>query len=538
MASTLYACPCLNVKLRVATSHQQPPLPLPQPPTPSPSPPKATPLTTPAPPSPSSPNATTTAASAAAHAPLLYVSETDKVAGFKAKLGLGGISIEHRLLLKHILHHPGPWLEVVCANCSTSCYFIHADPSSHNAAIPDLAANAPHDGIVLLGAGLITGPAITVARGSPTYSEPLRVVLMSNHAPETRSAQEYGLADAWAAFDAGVRRGLEAKRVEMEEKVAAYRAEQVKVMEQAQARIRRDAEILWAQVCNLHKERLGKYQQRPGSATSPADGASASTIPFAGMDAATVGSFYGRQPTFGRRRSSFAAAAGGVDGAAAAASAAFAAGTSPRPKPPLPSTTETVAAADASATATAGGSGAPAPTTPGAARRVHFGATIVHNRSAEKPGVPPSVVANAPDQDDESERSDSDDAIFSLDEEHDDEEHRGAPFHLDNEQDDHTATATSDEDNGSESPDAAPDQNALYSSSLPIRIPSMKRPNAADPDNNIAADSERNDDAHDEEDAADETFVAPHVLSARSYSAEDYFAALRPQKTRLTSFAI
>ncbi|KAJ3178933.1 hypothetical protein HDU87_003200 [Geranomyces variabilis] len=537
MASTLYACPCLNVKLRVATAHQQPPLPQPPTPSPSPSPPKATPITTPTPPAASSPNVTTAAASAA-HAPLPYVSETDKVAGFKAKLGLGGISIEHRLLLKHILHHPGPWLEVVCANCSTSCYFIHADPSSHNAAIPDLAANAPHDGIVLLGAGLITGPAVTVARGSPTYSEPLRVVLMSNHAPETRSAQEYGLADAWAAFDAGVRRGLEAKRVEMEEKVAAYRAEQVKVMEQAQARIRRDAEILWAQVCNLHKERLGKYQQRPGSATSPADVPSASTMPFAGMDAATVGSFYGRQPTFGRRRSSFAAAAaaGGVDGAAAAATAAFVAGSSPRPKrAPTPSAPETTAAADA--TANAGGGEAPAATTPGAARRVHFGGTIVHNRSAENPGVPPSVVANAPVQDDDSERSDSDDAIFSLDEEHDDDEHRGPPFHVDDEQDDHTATATSDEDNGAESPDAAPDQSALYSSSLPIRIPSMKRPtSAADPDtNNVAAEA---DDEHDEEDAADETFVAPHVLSARSYSAEDYFAALRPQKTRLTSFAI
>ncbi|KAJ3158636.1 hypothetical protein HDU86_002599 [Geranomyces michiganensis] len=393
----------------------------------------------------------------------------------------------------------------------------------------------------MLGAGLITGSAISVARGSATYSEPLRVVLMSNHAPDSRSAQDYGLGDAWAAFDANVRRGLEKKRVEMEEKVAAYRAEQVKVMEAAQARIRRDAEILWAQVCNLHKDRLGKYQCKPGSATSPTDGSGAggvSTMPFAGMDGAVVGSFYGRQTSFGRRRSSVVAA-GGVDAAAAAAASAFAA--SPRPKAaPLPPPSEAAAATATSGSevpATApSGSEAPAPTTPSAGRRVHFGGTIVHDRTADKPGVPPSVMAIKTDQEDEAERSDSDDAIFSLDEENIDDEERELRFHEDDDREDLTATATSDEDNGGESPDAAPDPAALYSSSLPIRIPSIKRPTTVDPD--VNAEHTLNNNDNDTEDAGNETFVAPHVFSARSYSAEDYFAALRPQKTRTTSFAI
>ncbi|TPX54798.1 hypothetical protein PhCBS80983_g05742 [Powellomyces hirtus] len=549
-SSSIHACSCLNVKVRAQIA--------PTPTTPTGTP-QHSPTTAAAPP----PLTTTSPALeesdelASPTSPLQqfrghlpYVQAAPTVGGYQAKLGLGGITIEHRLLVKHILHEEH-WLEVRCMNCSCAAYYIHLDPALHYS-LPELNAQIPYDGTVLLGTETITD--IQQAKQSPTFSEACKIILMSNHAKAEHTPEEYGLAQAYEAFDAGIKRSLEYKRIQMEERIAAYRREQQELLEHQQQRIMRDAEILWAQVCNLHRDRLHRHQSAAGGSGSatvrtsaprgawatPTSPDSVGSPSFANIDAATVGSFYQRSyiashpvPPTGRRRSMVGVAdlnkrPTDAPSPASQLSSSIAA---------ADSTADTAPAPDASTSELATKS--KGSDTPNSVRRVRFGG---ETSAPTDENSPPSAVEPAMSP----EHSQSDDAIFDLDE----EEESTDKYHQD------SLSESEEEDQPPASPTQAPEPMPSYSSSLPIRIPSMSRLNTIsqptipeegeisgsppkqtgdDVASSITKKGSENGGSDDEED--NDRFVAPHILSARTYT-EDYFSAMRPPKARKTSFAI
>ncbi|KAJ3010278.1 hypothetical protein HKX48_007500 [Thoreauomyces humboldtii] len=323
------------------------------------------------------------------------------------------------------------------------------------------------------------------------------------------AAEEYGLAEAHAAFDGAIKRSMESKRIQMEERIIAFRVEQQALLEREQTRISRDADILWAQVCNLHRDRLNRHLPagEPGPSTgrihTPGLTVTLDTAHPLHDDAATAGSFYQR---------------GGVGLEAHAAR--------PRRRSLAPSVTQASPVPTDSILPKAedapGSDDASEPV-----RKVRFG----------------NVRENGPGEDesrDSAYASDEGDAIFELDGFEDRPTDRFQD--MGPETDDDVA-----EDESSDSPteDSNAAALALYSSSLPIRIPSMSRLAAADPVPPIAEgneDSELPDEegpAFDESDGegADGRFVAPHILSARTYT-QDYLLAMRPNKGRKTSFAM
>lgn len=89
-----------------------------------------------------------------------------------------------------------------------------------------------------------------------------------------------------------------------------------------------------------------------------------------------------------------------------------------------------------------------------------------------------------------------------------------------------------EEDEVEDSPEAPePPSASIFSSSLPIRIPSIHRLDSLPTEAPIPEESEPVNDDDSEQ------FIAPHILSAKTYT-EDYLMNQRPPKSRKTSFAI
>lgn len=110
----------------------------------------------------------------------------------------------------------------------------------------------------------------------------------------------------------------------MEERIAAFRREQETILERQRERSRRDADILWARICNLHRDRLHRTatpspnHEKPESPTSattaslPTPNTPAPSLPSEWHGTSPViGSFYQRaaslsMSTFADRRKSVA----------------------------------------------------------------------------------------------------------------------------------------------------------------------------------------------------------------------------------------
>ncbi|KND03849.1 uncharacterized protein SPPG_01304 [Spizellomyces punctatus DAOM BR117] len=484
---SLHACPCLNIKVRAA-----------------PNPPVV-------------PTDVTTAGDADSRrrGSLGFVTETDSVKGYKAQLGLGGITIEHKLLVKHVLLEKS-WLEVRCLNCGCSAYFIRVDPTSHH--LDDLAASAPADRIVIVGETTIYDDAIEKDKQTPRYSESCRIILLNDPQKPEHLPVDYGFSDAYKTFEAGLKRYIESKRLEMEERIAAFRTEQQAILERQRERALRDSDTLWARICDLHREKL----HRTAHSTSPELSTEASAIPLPHTDGGSLtpnlmsssalgGSSFAPSSLYERSSSlSQSISTARRKSAADLGSPSRYGSTSVDQSDAR--TQQSVLTSDKPENddGSVGDNGSASQTE--LARKVRF----EHDASTRE-GVDEYEGASEPHTHD-------DDVLFDLDGFENDKGKQTSIPSSDSEHDDEPGSPVR-----YDPPELS--SVSIFSSSLPIRIPSIPKLDlSTDPDAVIPEEEDR---PHDDEDQ----FVAPHILSAKTYT-EDYLLNQRPPKSRKTSFAI
>ena len=167
-------------------------------------------------------------------------------------------------------------------------------------------------------------PSIHVIRKT-LGSRPISRLNLTRSQPP--AAEQYGLSEAYNTLQASMKRHMESQRIKMEERIAAYRKEQQALLDREHERVRHETEILWAQICDLHKERLRRHSMSlvGGSGRGEVNGRALSPNGFLIPDSQpiTVGSFYQRSditlppPSMsssvgGRRRSGMGAGSLGV----------------------------------------------------------------------------------------------------------------------------------------------------------------------------------------------------------------------------------
>ncbi|KAF9551615.1 hypothetical protein EC957_006508 [Mortierella hygrophila] len=221
----LAACPCLNVKLHIATAPE----------------------------------------------------EHSSLAGKELKLGLAGVSVEQKILCTlSISKDQGI---VRCANCDHDVYTFQSDINSVNIESTSLVFVAssvpfsPSNGIVVPSEGIVTGEDIAALRTSPHYSVAFRLVL----APSTLSPTETQTATftpdqplsatstasrtqqsetpyrphldkVRAILDQELEVNLNAQQQRTEARIEAYKSQQLMALKRSIENTRRDKERLWARI--------------------------------------------------------------------------------------------------------------------------------------------------------------------------------------------------------------------------------------------------------------------------------------------------
>ncbi|KAJ3045212.1 Proline-rich AKT1 substrate 1 [Rhizophlyctis rosea] len=499
-----YCCPCLNVKVTPST-----------------------------PPSSSASAEDGSDTQVVAGQPL--VQKAPGVEGVEIKLGLGGITLEHPVLTKAV-RKSDDWTEVICLNCDSTVYFCEGDGSPLQPLFPTTET-------VLISNKVIYGEAADNAKASPKFSPSLKILLFNQtHVTENDEASELRrkFPNVQSDVEHSLTLYLALAKAEMEQRIAAVRAEEQARFEQLERRAREDVENVWARVKEVSEE--GKLVlEAPERAPSPepvevpspsivrppstvAGGLSTS---FAGPASLKSASFLqggswdvlGTTPIIRNRRTSLAAAS------------SFNAPATSLPQVPEATTNGGLATHEdlsesKSAAVDTQDEGTHERHSTGAeshssGKRVHFA------------GVEDEKEDGATDGKGD-QRSDDDD-VFELDM---DDTIPGAPkrpsaYDLDSA----SESEPEDEDDG----DAAPmPATELLSTSVPISIPrclkgmlATRTPDLS-PDND---DQPPDEDMMEERDMEDEdAFVAPHILSARTYTEDDVLKRYRPTRKLSTSY--
>ncbi|KAK5816039.1 hypothetical protein F5H01DRAFT_199513 [Linnemannia elongata] len=221
----LAACPCLNVKLHLATAPE----------------------------------------------------EHSSLAGKELKLGLAGVSVEQKILCS--LSISKDQAIVRCANCDHDVYTFQSDINSVNIESTSLVFVAssvpfsPSNGIVVPSEGIVTGKDITALLTSPHYSMAFRLVL----APSTLSPNETQTATftpdqplsatstapriqqsetpyrphldkVRSILDQELEANLNAQQQRTEARIEAFKSQQLMALKQSIENTRRDKERLWARI--------------------------------------------------------------------------------------------------------------------------------------------------------------------------------------------------------------------------------------------------------------------------------------------------
>ncbi|KAJ3185849.1 hypothetical protein HDU85_001218 [Gaertneriomyces sp. JEL0708] len=407
----------------------------------------------------------------------------DNVKGFQTQVALGGITVEHHLLV---------------------------DTDTPSQVHPfDAAFKNPVDGIAIVGESTIFDDAIEQTKQSPQYSDCLGVTLTKNMSHYEGKVDQSRLRSASDSLQDIVRRFTELKRVEMEERVAAFRAEQQALWEAQQQRAQEDKNLLWATICQLHGEQPANAHAAPHveAPTSPVSILPGTIDP---MKTGSAGASWAG--TSFLNASSLYLRAGGI----------------PQSRRQSSGNSSLSAAMDKTSPQTTALSSPTMPESPTSkdvttvsgdlSRKVHFdsNARDTNGHQAHKS------------------KSKDEDAIFDLDEDADvnDDRHSDSDASEDLE-------GTPNETEPIDSPTTIPSAHpfSIFSTSVPVYIPGRFNP-LTEPDlpPELADELEAPPRARYPDDDT-EDFVAPHILSARTFT-DDYLLSMRPPKSRKQSLAI
>ncbi|KAF9933614.1 hypothetical protein FBU30_005053 [Linnemannia zychae] len=211
--------------------------------------------------------------------------ETSILEGKELKLGLAGVSVEQKILCS--LSISKDQATVHCANCDQDVYSFQSDVNAVNIESTSLVFVAssvpfsPSNGIVIPSKAVITGKDIATLLNSPHYSMAFRLVLTpSTHSPtETQSATFNSgqplattttpyrphLDKVRSILDQELEANLNAQQQRTEARIEAYKSQQLMALKQFIENTRCDKERLWARI----QERVASPP--PGSSLASGD---------------------------------------------------------------------------------------------------------------------------------------------------------------------------------------------------------------------------------------------------------------------------
>ncbi|KAF9106227.1 hypothetical protein BGX29_010100 [Mortierella sp. GBA35] len=206
--------------------------------------------------------------------------ENSSLAGKELKLGLAGVSVEQKILCS--LSISKDQAIVSCANCDQDVYTFQSDINSVNLDSTSLVFVAssvpfsPSNGIVVPSAAILTGADITALLNSPHYSMAFRLVLapsppspaaetqsstfssdqpLSATAPFTPRTQQQletpyrpHLDKVRSILDRELEANLNVQQQRTEARIEAYKSQQLSALKQSIENTRRDKERLWARI--------------------------------------------------------------------------------------------------------------------------------------------------------------------------------------------------------------------------------------------------------------------------------------------------
>ncbi|KAJ3090310.1 hypothetical protein HK102_004165 [Quaeritorhiza haematococci] len=211
--------------------------------------------------------------------------------GYPASLGLGGISIEHTCLTRRYIakvdsflsrdggvENPETssatgssllWTVVVCLNCNCAAYaflpsHVAQSPSRtsvtgiehHSAAASAEAAASlrPTDGTVLIGEHTIFNSEVEAAKKSPEYSDSYRLRLVNISAEEPMSPPGVvndRFAPLYQSLQQTLTDYLNAQRNELEDRIADFINTQQAIFEQSTAKAQHHRNLLWSRIVEI-----------------------------------------------------------------------------------------------------------------------------------------------------------------------------------------------------------------------------------------------------------------------------------------------
>ncbi|KAJ3052704.1 hypothetical protein HK097_005829 [Rhizophlyctis rosea] len=477
-----------------------------------------------------------------------FVDAGDNVEGFEIKLGLGGITMEHPVLTKSITRHDD-WSEVVCLNCDTSVYFCKGEGSP-------LQQLFPATETVLVGEKTIFGDSGEHAKSNSKYSPTLKIILYNQTNPtdvaEALPDLQRKFPNVRTSVDSSINTYIALTKSEMEQRISAFRADEQSRFEQSERRAHSDADSLWARVKEISD--AGKLEVRevapeppvsepPETPTTPVSSSLAESLGMgnhlAGPASLKASSFLkagtlhmlGTTPIIRNRRPSL------VNGRS------FDGETSPS-LPRLDTHTEEVGSNGGSVPRVGSVplAGSSALSAVSVEEKAGEDTVVEQEQSTGGEGVSAGKrvhfagVSDAPVVKKERKMSSDDDDVFALD--LDDSAPQSLKVQLSY---DSTSDSEPSEEEDDEAQDAPPiAATDLLSSSVPISIPRsfttsfrLRSPDRTPHlDDDLPPDENVMEGDTDDEDA----FVAPHILSARTYVEDDLLKRYRP--TRKLSVAM
>ncbi|KAF9151550.1 hypothetical protein BG015_006520 [Linnemannia schmuckeri] len=203
--------------------------------------------------------------------------EHSSLAGKELQLGLAGVSVEQKILCS--LSISKDQAIVRCANCDHDVYTFQSDINSVNIESTSLIFVAssvpfsPSSGIVVPSEGIVTGQDIAALLASPHYSTAFRLVLApstlslteiqtatftpdqslsaTSTAPRNQQSETHykpHLEKVKSILDRELEVNLNAQQQRTEARIEAYKSQQLMTLKQSIENTRRDKERLWARI--------------------------------------------------------------------------------------------------------------------------------------------------------------------------------------------------------------------------------------------------------------------------------------------------
>ncbi|TPX42340.1 hypothetical protein SeMB42_g01677 [Synchytrium endobioticum] len=184
-----------------------------------------------------------------------------------ATVGIGGISIEHPILIATIIEHGRTWIK--CINCDTIVYGFQRSndqsttPPASEGFLPPTAEIRLKIAIDDENSKLPLGHEVEKLKEAPNYSSAFNIRLVAASSwSSTGNVEVAGLPISFQTAFENLQRSLltynHQKRLEVEARIANYTATQMATFEMEQEKARAERGVIWSRICEANRGVLSK----------------------------------------------------------------------------------------------------------------------------------------------------------------------------------------------------------------------------------------------------------------------------------------